>query len=64
LGNGAIMHKQILLDTCRNKLIFSEQIPAFNSMQTLTQATYEKLQKNDFEKKYLQPIYFDNLAKK
>lgn len=64
VGNGAIMHQKILLHECGNNLIFPEQIPAFNSMQTLAQVTYEKLQKKDFAKNYIQPIYFDNLAKK
>ncbi len=64
LGNGAIMHQQVLLDACGSSLIFPQQISAFNSMQTLVDATYQKLQKNDFEKTYLQPIYFDDLAKK
>ncbi|MBP6892111.1 tRNA (adenosine(37)-N6)-threonylcarbamoyltransferase complex dimerization subunit type 1 TsaB [Candidatus Babeliales bacterium] len=64
VGNGAIMHKQMLLDECGKNLVFSEQIPAFNSVQTLAHATYEKLQKKDFAKNYAQPIYFDNISKK
>ena len=64
IGNGAIMHKQILLNACGKNLIFPEQIPAFNSIQTVAQATYEKLQKKDFAKNYIQPIYFDNVTKK
>ncbi len=64
VGNGAIMHHKTLLNQCSKNLVFPEQISAFNSMQTLAQKTYEKLQKKDFAKNYLQPIYFDNLAKK
>ena len=64
VGNGAIMHKQFLIDACGKNLLFSENIPAFNSLQTLAQATLTKLQQNDFDKNYVQPIYFDNVAKK
>lgn len=64
IGNGAALHQQLLLDSCKTNVVFAEKITAFNSLQTLAQATYKKLEKKDFAQNYVQPIYFDNLTKK
>lgn len=61
VGNGAQMHKTILLDQCKN-LVFPEKIPAFNSLQTLAQETDQKIKLKHFENAYLKPIYFEDLA--
>lgn len=62
VGNGAALHKEFLIQHCNNNVLFSEQIPVFNSLQILAQTTFEKLRNKDFEKNYIQPIYFDNLG--
>ncbi|OGB86328.1 tRNA (adenosine(37)-N6)-threonylcarbamoyltransferase complex dimerization subunit type 1 TsaB [candidate division TM6 bacterium RIFCSPHIGHO2_12_FULL_38_8] len=60
IGNGAEMHKALLIDQCKN-LKFLEKTPAFNALQTLAEQIYEKLKHKDFEKSYVQPIYFDKI---
>lgn len=62
-GNGATLHKKLLLDQCNN-IIFAQPIPAFNSLEILAAQTYEKLKNKVFDDSYVKPIYFEDLVKK
>jgi tRNA A37 threonylcarbamoyladenosine modification protein TsaB len=64
LGSGTLMYQKKLTDIVGSKLIFPDHIPAFNSLETLATATFEKIKANQFDQGYLKPIYFEDFAKK
>ncbi|HSW75522.1 MAG TPA: tRNA (adenosine(37)-N6)-threonylcarbamoyltransferase complex dimerization subunit type 1 TsaB [Candidatus Saccharimonadales bacterium] len=63
LGNGAQLYQKKLVEAVGDKLIFPDIIPAFNSLETIAQKTFEKIEANQFETGYLKPIYFEDLTK-
>ncbi|MFA5999281.1 MAG: tRNA (adenosine(37)-N6)-threonylcarbamoyltransferase complex dimerization subunit type 1 TsaB [Candidatus Babeliales bacterium] len=64
LGSGAQMYQKKLMEYAGDTLIFPDHIPAFNSLETLAAATFEKIEQNQFQQNYLKPIYFEDFAKK
>jgi tRNA A37 threonylcarbamoyladenosine modification protein TsaB len=63
-GNGGTKYQQILTSSCHNKLIFTEPLIPFNSLDILAQATYWAYQQKHPSNKLLKPIYFEDLAAK
>ncbi len=59
LGNGAQMHKNVLLQ--KTNLIFADSIPEFNSLHILAQKSFEKFKRNECSTGFLKPAYFDEL---
>jgi tRNA threonylcarbamoyl adenosine modification protein YeaZ len=63
LGNGAQVNQELLAKSTTN-LIFSDPIPAFNSLQILASTSYAVFENKAFNNAYAKPIYFDDLTSK
>lgn len=61
LGNGAQMHKDVLMQECKN-IVFLQETPLFNTLEILAQVTYSKLLDKNYGNSYLKPIYFEDLT--
>jgi len=64
LGNGAHMYKEKLQSATQGKLIFPDKVPLFNSLETLAKKSFELFLQDPTKKKYLKPIYFEDLQHK
>ncbi len=64
LGNGAHMYQAELKKNSSNKLVFPNEIPLFNSLETLAQKSFELFSQGIPKQKYLKPIYFEDFQHK
>ena len=60
LGNGAILHKKIILEQTK-KIIFPDSIPEFNTLEILITQSYQKWTNKNFDQNYTKPLYFEDL---
>lgn len=60
LGNGALLYQKQLLQHAKHKIIFHEQTPLFNSLETLAQQSYLDYQAKKFSPSYLMPKYLQS----
>lgn len=59
LGNGAILHQKQLLHEARN-IIFHENTPLFNTIETLAKKAYDDYVAKKFSGSYLMPRYLQS----
>lgn len=60
LGNGAILYQKQLLHDVKNKVIFYEKTPLFNSLETFAKQAYQDYKMNKIAPAYLMPKYLQS----
>ena len=62
LGNGAILYQKQLLNDVKNKIMFHENTPLFNSLETFAKQAHEDYKAKKFAPSYLMPKYLQSPA--
>lgn len=60
LGNGAILYQKQLLHEVKNKIIFHEHTPLFNSLESFAKQAYEDYKSKKITPAYLMPKYLQS----
>lgn len=60
LGNGAILYQKQLLHEARNKIIFQENTPLFNSLDIFAKQAYQDYKAKKIAPSYLMPKYLQS----
>ena len=60
LGNGAILYQKQLLNEAKNNIVFHENTPLFNSLNSLAESAYADYQAKKISPSHLMPKYLQS----